>query len=79
MTNRFVITCYLGWCGAEASFKFNSKESYEAARTFLDGIALGHLTGERLPSGYSATMDDYYVLEARDREAFQDFMARSSA
>jgi hypothetical protein len=76
--HKLRIVCYLAWCGAEATYHFKDRESYEAAKAFLNTISRGHVEGDRLPAGYSAAAD-YYYLEVQDRDAFQDFMAGSSA
>ena len=76
---KFEIACYLGWCGAEATFPFASRQAYEAARTFLDKLAPLHVAGSAVPSGYSKTVKDFYVLDERDRDAFQAFMGDSRA
>lgn len=73
-TYEFEIACYLSWAGAEAVFPFETKERYDAARAVLGKIAFAHLSGKELPFGFPRSVTDYYVIDARDRAAFQDVM-----
>ena len=74
---KFEIACYLGWCGAEATFPFASRQEYDAARRFLDKLAPLHVAGNAVPSGYSKSVKDFYVLDEQHRDAFEAFMQDS--
>ncbi len=71
---EFKIACYMAWSGAEATFQFENKSQYDAARAFLDKISVAHLHGKELPPGFSKTVTDFYCIESRDRAAFRKFM-----
>jgi hypothetical protein len=71
-TANYNIMCYLGWCGAEATFPIASLKQYQATRAFLDKIGQGHRSGDELGAGYG--VNDYYFIEKEHREAFQKFM-----
>jgi hypothetical protein len=73
-SEEFQIACYLGWCGAEATFPFASQREYDAARAFLDKLAPLGVSGNEVPSGYSKSVKDFYVLDERHRDAFDAFM-----
>ena len=71
-SNRFEIICYLMWCGAEATYGFDSKQKYDAARAFLDKLSGGGIDQtERGPIDGRP----YYAVDEKDREAFQSFMS----
>jgi len=76
---EFKIACYLGWCGAETTFPFADRHEYDAMRAFLDKLALHHVCGDQVPSGYSKSVKDFYVLDERHRDAFNAFMRNSGA
>jgi hypothetical protein len=78
-SEEFKIACYLGWCGAETTFPFADRHKYDAMRTFLDKLALHHLRGDEVPSGYSKSVKDFYVLDERHRDAFNAFIRDSGA
>jgi hypothetical protein len=68
------IAFYLAWCGAEATHQFESQAQYDAACAFLNTIAKAHIRGDALPSAYSRKVNDFYIIENENREAFQNFM-----
>jgi hypothetical protein len=76
---EFKIACYLGWCGAETTFPFATRHEYDQARAFLDKLVLLHMSGNEVPSGYSKSVRDLYVLDERHRDAFDAFMRDSGA
>ena len=71
---RFEIACYLAWCGAEAIFGPFNRVEYDAVRSFLERIAKLPLQGDEVLHRFSGTVSDYYVIEAHERTAFQQFM-----
>ena len=72
----FKVLCYLGWCGAEATYGFANQRQFDAARAFLDKIAKVHLHGDELAPSYLKATRDYYFIEDKDRDAFENFMQR---
>ncbi|MGC2778516.1 MAG: hypothetical protein WA418_23080 [Bradyrhizobium sp.] len=72
--DQFKIACYMGWCGAEATFGFSGKAQYDAARASLDKIAKNHLRGGEVPQGFPRSVADYYVIEDQHRAAFDALM-----
>lgn len=76
MTNpeEFKIICYKVWCGADATYQFVSKEEYDAARVFLDGLSAARLGPNYLPMVYPNSTTYFYVIDTGDREAFESYM-----
>ena len=70
---KFEIACYLGWCGAEATFPFSKREDYDRTRTALEKLAAGHARENELPSR-STEVPNLYFIDAKDRDAFNQIM-----
>ena len=75
--DKFKITCYMAWCGAEATFPFSSKEAYEKARASLEKIAVAHARKSELPPRY-ANVTDFYAIDTKDRAVFDEIMRSST-
>jgi hypothetical protein len=70
---EFIIACYMGWSGAEATFPFSNREDYDNARAALEKLAVGHERANALPSSYGGVTDLYFI-DAKDRDAFNRIM-----
>ena len=75
---RFEIICYLDWCGAEAAFRFGSREQYDAARNFLDTLSRDRI-GAKSPVAFRRSRTNFYFIDSKDRETFQGFMQRTAS
>lgn len=75
-SNRYAIACYMAWCGAEATFVFDTKEEYDSITSSLDEIAVGRVRKNKLPEGY-AKVSDLYFIDVKDRAAFKEIMRSS--
>jgi len=71
---RFEIVCYHVWGGAEATYRFASKEEYEAVRRGLNDILLSRSSGRCEVTGLVSPPSDYYVIDEPDRDVFNEFM-----
>ena len=75
-SDQFKIACYLAWSGAEATFSFPGEKEYEAATTLLKKITGGSMEGDALPAEYARSVKAYYLVDEKNREAFNEIMKR---
>lgn len=78
-SEQFKIRCYLAWCGAEATFRFPGETEYRTATALLKTVTGGGIEGDALPAGYARSVKAYYVIEEKNREAFNEIMQRCGA
>lgn len=66
-TTEFKITCYLHWCGAETTLRLATRHEYDAARAFLNKIAIVQASRNQNVAA------DYYFIDESRRALFQSF------
>ncbi|MEJ0075987.1 MAG: hypothetical protein WDO17_11165 [Alphaproteobacteria bacterium] len=69
---KFEITCYLAWGGAEVTYRLGSKGEYEAVRRALGDMLAARHGGKA--ADFFSLHPGYYAFDDGDRAAFDEIM-----